>query len=56
LQTDRPGGGLDLSACGRNAAFYAEAPTDIGEIEPIMSGSAGVDLAPIWDRWQRAPK
>jgi predicted metalloprotease with PDZ domain len=26
------------------------------EIEPIMSESAGVDLAPIWDRWQRAPK
>jgi len=26
------------------------------EIEPIMSGSVGVDLSAVWNRWQRAPK
>ncbi|UZR93484.1 hypothetical protein [Chondrinema litorale] len=26
------------------------------EIEPIMSQATGVDLSPIWDKWQKAPK
>lgn len=26
------------------------------EIESIMSQAAGVDLSPVWDKWQKAPK